>query len=108
MVSTRWILKALACPLLAVSAQQSAEIEGLANILFITDIVPDQGLASLAAQILVGGANTTSIALREALLAPGIDERKRTSPELYYSYGRSPPVYPSRTSFPRLNDIRGG
>jgi beta-glucosidase len=95
MVSVRWLFAILACGSAQTSAQ-SVDTERLANVLFSIGLVPTEGLANAAASILIGGANATSQLLEEALSAPGIDERKRTQAELFYSYGHSPPVYPSR------------
>lgn len=97
MVSTRWILVTLACRLLAARAQ-SADSARLAKVLFSVGLVPDEGLASAAASILVGGADAASEALQQALSIPEIPEQKRTQAELFYSYGHSPAVYPSRMS----------
>lgn len=95
MVAVRWVLATLTCYLLAGSAQPT-QSEELARILVSTGIVPEEQLAAAAAQILLSGANATSIALQKALSLSGIDELKAYYPELYYSYGHSPPVYPSR------------
>ncbi|PPJ59718.1 hypothetical protein CBER1_10807 [Cercospora berteroae] len=94
MVSTRWILATFACRLVTTRAQ-APDSSRLANVLFSIGLVPDEGLASAAANILVGGAEAASDALQQALSAPGIAEGKKTEGELFYSYGRSPPVYPS-------------
>ncbi|KJX96952.1 beta-glucosidase like protein [Zymoseptoria brevis] len=94
MVSTRWLLATFACRLLTTTAQ-SEETQRLADVLFAIGLVPDEALATAAAGLLVSGANATSGGLQQALSAPGIDERKRTQAELFYSYGGSPPVYPS-------------
>ena len=95
MVAIRCILTTITCHLLVGSAQ-STQWEGLARILVSTGIVPEEQSAAVAAQFLLSGANATSIALQQALSLSGVDELKANDPELYYSYGHSPPMYPSR------------
>ena len=95
MVSTRWMLVTFACQLVVTRAE-APDSSRLANVLFSIGLIPDEGLASTAAKVLVDGAEAASEALQQALSALGIAEGKRTEGELFYSYGRSPPVYPSR------------
>jgi hypothetical protein len=58
-------------------------------------LVPENQV-EFASTALVGLVNSTAQSLLKLLLEPGIDPRKLFQPENYYSYGRSPPVYPSR------------
>jgi len=66
----------------------------IASILNETGIVP-ANLVEAAAGYVAGIAETTLQGILTALLQPGIPLEQRLNPELYYSYGRSPPVYPS-------------
>jgi beta-glucosidase len=77
-------------------AAHTAETVELARVLYDTSIVPERQQAAAAAQVLLSGVNSTSLALQQALRDSDIDGLKRSDPELYYSYGHSPPVYPSR------------
>lgn len=68
----------------------------IASILSDTGIIPS-ALVDLAATYVASAANGVQTALIEALSKPGVDPRKLHDPELFYTYGHSPPVYPSRT-----------
>ena len=91
-----WKTLALAC-LASVAQSQNNDIPSagqIANIINSTGIVP-ANLIEAAGNLLAGIANTTQQNIHQALSKPGIDPQKLLNPELYYSYGRSPPVYPS-------------
>lgn len=68
----------------------------IATVLADTGYIPSD-LIDVAATYVASAANAVQTALIEALSKPGIDPEKLNDPELYYSYGHSPPVYPSRT-----------
>lgn len=93
-------LTALSC-LAVVNAQNAANDNGVPTVEEIAKIINQTGLvpadvAGIAATFLAGIANSTRIQLDSALADNPVAE-KRDNPELYYAYGRSPPVYPSRT-----------
>lgn len=68
----------------------------IATVLADTGYIPS-ALIDVAATYVASAANGVQTALIEALSKPGVDPEKLSDPELYYSYGHSPPVYPSRT-----------
>lgn len=69
----------------------------IASVLADTGYIPS-ALIDVAATFVASAANTVQTDLIEALSKPDIDPEKLNDPEKYYSYGRSPAVYPSRTS----------
>jgi beta-glucosidase len=76
----------------------SISTDPIETILLELDILPS-GLVDAAATVLAGVANTAQTAIYGTLENQTLsDERKLTDPEAYYSYGQSPPVYPSRES----------
>ncbi|KXT17885.1 hypothetical protein AC579_5921 [Pseudocercospora musae] len=91
-----WSASALAQHASPNAATGTAEIEPapIASVINNTGLVP-ANLLPLVAQYLAGEANKTQQAIIAALSQPGIDPGKLTDPEHYYSYGQSPPVYPS-------------
>ena len=91
-----WSASALAQDASSNAATGTAEIAPgpIASVINSTGLVP-ANLVDLAAQYLAGEANKTQQAIIAALSQPGINPEKLTDPEHYYSYGQSPPVYPS-------------
>jgi hypothetical protein len=83
-----------------VEAQNTAPADGIPSASQIvaainsTGIVPPE-LIDLAGAFLLSAANSTRAAI-DAVLRDNPVAAKRDDPELYYSYGRSPPTYPSR------------
>ena len=84
-----------ACCFLSTSAQERNLTETLAR----TGLFP-AGTEEIVAEFLLSAANITSTGLVDLLAQPGIEELKRTNPEVFYS-GQSPAVYPSRTLMSR-------
>lgn len=69
----------------------------IATVLADTGYIPS-ALIDVAATYVASAANAVQTQLIEALSKPGSDPEKLNDPELYYTYGNSPPVYPSRMS----------
>lgn len=67
----------------------------IASVLADTNIIPSD-LIDLAATYVASAANAVQTDLIKALSKPGVDLEKLENPEHYYTYGNSPPVYPSR------------
>ncbi|PIB01148.1 Beta-glucosidase cel3A [Cercospora beticola] len=95
---TRFALAALSYQAF-VEAQNTTTADGIltasqiAAAINSTGFVPPE-LIDLAANFLISAANSTRAAIDSALENNPVSA-KRDDPELYYSYGRSPPVYPS-------------
>nr|POE62878.1 putative beta-glucosidase m [Quercus suber] len=66
----------------------------IATIVAGTGVIPADDV-DLAATYLTSIANTYQAAIVDTLLANATNAEKLLNPEAYYSYGRSPPVYPS-------------
>jgi beta-glucosidase len=108
MICTRTLLTALSC--LAIAGAQNTPLDhGIPTVAEVIGTINATGLipadvVELAATFLVGVANSTKAAL-DTVLADNPIPEKRDDPELYYAYGRSPAVYPSRMYvFPGLED----
>ena len=100
MIWTRTALSALSCLAIA-NAQNTTSANGIPTVAEVISIINDTGLipaavVEVAATFLVGVTNSTKAAL-DTVLADNPVAEKRDNPELYYAYGRSPAVYPSRT-----------
>ena len=67
----------------------------IATVLADTGYIPS-ALIDVAATYVASAANAVQTQLIEILSKPGSDPEKLNDPELYYTYGHSPPVYPSR------------
>ncbi|GIZ40921.1 hypothetical protein CKM354_000424100 [Cercospora kikuchii] len=82
-----------------VEAQNATTADGIpsasqiATAINSTGLIPPE-LIDLAANFLISAANSTRVAIDTALRDNPV-AAKRDDPELYYSYGRSPAVYPS-------------
>ena len=96
-----WSLAAPCMLTLAQAQSSGASSSGIvapsavANILQPLGIVPNN-LVDAAATFIASDADNVHDVLNKTLSQPGVDPEKLTNPELYYSYGHSPPVYPSR------------
>lgn len=96
---TRFALAALSYQAF-VEAQNTTTADGIpsasqiATAINSTGLIPPE-LIDLAANFLISAANSTRAAIDSALRDNPV-AAKRDDPELYYSYGRSPAVYPSR------------
>lgn len=99
-----WSLAAVSCiPLAFAQSSSNSTINApsisaapIATVLADTGYIPS-ALIEVAATYVASAANGVQTALIEALSKPGVDPEKLNDPELYYTYGHSPPVYPSRT-----------
>ncbi|CAK3784348.1 beta-glucosidase [Lecanosticta acicola] len=83
-----------------VSVAHSQTSNPTISIAQITDVINSTGivpanLLGVAATFLSALLNSTQTSITNALSQPGVDPQKLLNPELYYSYGHSPPVYPS-------------
>ncbi|KAK4497776.1 hypothetical protein PRZ48_010429 [Zasmidium cellare] len=98
-----WSLAAVGCLPLALAQSEtnstnstapSISAAPIATVLADTGYIPS-ALIDVAATYVASAANAVQTQLIEALSKPGIDPEKLNDPEGFYTYGNSPPVYPS-------------